>query len=339
MSEYLKAGSLVLVATVIVVIHYLLPLDHHYLHTILQEALYIPAILGVVLFGRWPGLLVAFYISLIFVPHIFWEWSADIDQMFHKINELLLMAGVSFLVGTFIDKFQRERQRVIESQSHIIRIEKLALLGKLSAGLAHELRNPLGSMKGSIDILKSELGSDHPQSDFVSILQSEIQVLTNRLNSFLTFSKPAEPIVINNSLPLLIQSVQSLIDKELEKRKIVLQTDFTCENREFPMDFEQLRQILLNLTMNAIQQINLNGVIRISTFSDSSLFGFIVEDSGGGIIEEDMDYILDPFFTTKEGGTGLGLSIVNEMVQNMNGTLSVENGEKGAKFTVRVNYE
>lgn len=339
MSDFVKALVLTVLATVIVVIHYFLPLDHHYLHTILQEALYIPAILGVVFFGRWPGMLITFYISLVFTPHILWEWSADLQQILHKINELILMTGVSFLVGTFIDKFQKERERVIASQSHIIRIEKLALLGKLSAGLAHELRNPLGSMKGSIDILKSELGNNHPQSSFVSILQSEIEVLTNRLNSFLTFSKPAEPVVINNSLPLLIKSVQSLVNKELEKHRIILQTEFKCETREFPMDFEQLRQILLNLIMNAIQQIKLDGTIKISTFNDNVVFGFVVEDTGGGIIEEDMEYILDPFFTTKEGGTGLGLSIVNEMIQNMNGILLIENGKKGARFTIRINYE
>ncbi len=335
-----KSAFLLLLAIITISIaHYATPVHSHHYHAVYQRLFYIPIIVAALLFELWPGVLFALLTALIYLPHIFIQWGGMHNDVFTKSIEVVMMIIISVLTGLLARRFRLEHEKAEQALKQVARMDRLALLGKLSAGLAHEIRNPLGSLVGSAEILEIELGKDHKQAPFVEILHVELKRLTDRLNQFLKFAKPADPTVIENSLHSLVCSTIDFVSQDAIKQNITI-TDMSDDSATlFPMDSEQLRQVLLNLILNAIQQIGSDGDIVVKTSHESHSFSISIEDSGGGIPEEVLPQLFEPFYTTKSSGTGLGLAIAQEMITNMNGTITAENYNDGALFTVRINYE
>jgi two-component system sensor histidine kinase HydH len=322
----------------IALMHYSTPVHSHHLHAIFQRFFYIPIILGALIFELWPGVLFAFFTALVYLPHILIQWNGMHNDVFTKLVEVAMMLIISVITGLLSQRFRLEEDRAKVALKQVAKMDRLALLGKLSAGLAHEIRNPLGSLVGSAEILEIELGIDHPQAPFVEILHSELKRLTDRLNEFLRFAKPVEPTVIPNSLETLVNSTVKLVEQDAKSFNIEIEIEHQPNAPLFEMDSEQLRQVLLNLLLNAIQQIKKDGEIKVSTFFNEREFGFSVLDSGGGFKDEVLSKIFEPFFTTKKSGTGLGLAIAFEIINKMNGRISAKNCGDGALFKVSVTY-
>ncbi len=327
--------TIVLIATS----HYLTPVHSHSMHAVFQRLFYIPIIIGALLFELWPGIIFALLTAILYLPHVLIQWDGMHNDIFTKSIEVAMMIIISFLTGLLARRIRKEHEKAQAAQKQVARMDRLALLGKLSAGLAHEIRNPLGSLVGSAEILEIELGKDHPQYPFVDILHKELKRLTDKLNQFLSFAKPSEPTIIENSLIELINSTVDLVSQDAKKQAVEIFITHQKDQPLFAMDSEQLRQIVLNLLLNAIQQLNHGGTIEVATFFNTNQFGFCIKDSGGGIDESIFPNLFEPFFTTKESGTGLGLAIAKEMVENMHGTITAENDNAGALFTVRINND
>lgn len=216
--------------------------------------------------------------------------------------------------------------------------DKFAFIGKLSTIIAHEIRNPLASLKGSVDFLKDNIKLDEENSKVFDIVTREIDRLNKFITDFLYYSRNTElgysTIYLKNLLDEIWYEIIFSLGAE-EKINFKYEGD---ENITIKGDPNQMRQVFLNLLLNAVQAIKEKknfGEIVVSVKKDDDSIVITVEDDGGGIDDKVIDKIFDPFFTTKNGGTGLGLAIVYKIVKDHGGKINVKNGLKGAIFTLR----
>ena len=220
-------------------------------------------------------------------------------------------------------------------EDHVKRVEKLAAVGEMAAGIAHEIKNPLASMSGSIQLLRTGVDATPVAKKLMDIVLRETDRLNALANDFLLFARPrsdkTEPVEINSAIGDTLELFRK--DGILENRIAVIQ-DLEAEGWT-EMDSEHARQIVWNLLLNAAEAINGTGTIRVSSKTEEDMVQVIVEDDGCGMSDETISKVFDPFYTTKTHGTGLGLSIVYRLLESYNGQLDVESRQgQGTTFTV-----
>jgi signal transduction histidine kinase len=228
-------------------------------------------------------------------------------------------------------------KRLQETFEQLRRSDRLAAIGQLSAGIAHEIRNPLGSIKGSVEILEQEVPPDHPKNEFVGIIKDEVARLNSLINDFLQFARPPEPVVSLTNLNEVIDSTLTLIARSAEGAQVEIRARLSRELPIARIDPDQIRQVLLNVMINSIQAMPAGGLLEIHTDLKRESNRIVVEisDEGVGIKKEDLDKIFDPFFSTRAEGTGLGLSVSHQLVTRNGGTISVrDNQGPGVTFCI-----
>lgn len=234
------------------------------------------------------------------------------------------------------EKIRKITSDLKKTEAQLIRSEKLAALGQLAAGIAHEIRNPLTSINILIHSIAEKFPSiDSNQEDF-KVLEEEIHRINEIVDQFLRFAKPAPPLLQKADLVSIVEEILQLLRPQIDKQNIAVEKEF----QPLPiilMDREQMKQAILNLLMNAIQAMPGGGHLELSgRNSEEGQWIYIsIRDSGTGISEEDMSKLFDPFFSTKEGGIGLGLSITHRIIDQHHGKIEVESAPgKGTLFTV-----
>jgi two-component system sensor histidine kinase PilS (NtrC family) len=223
--------------------------------------------------------------------------------------------------------------RLREMEEHLKRADRLAAIGKMAAGIAHEIRNPLASISGSIEILKDEVGNSPQNQQLMGIVLREVNRLNSLIADFLLFARPISPGKEKIHLHRLLEEILQMFTHSPDfTPQIRLETQFHGD-LYIQGDPHQIRQVFWNLFINAAQAMPEGGTLRVDLRRNSSpapltegrLYGEVaVCDSGTGIGEEEMGKIFDPFFTTKERGTGLGLSIVHSIVESYGGKITVQ---------------
>jgi signal transduction histidine kinase len=215
------------------------------------------------------------------------------------------------------------------------RSERLYALGQLSAGLAHEIRNPLASIGGAASMLRKGSLTEERRLELVGILERESRRLNNLLTSFLDFARPRSPQYRAVDAGQLLDSVIALAAHAAGRAPFTLRAETAPGLPLLECDQEQLEQVILNLAINAIQAMPDGGEIVLAARAEGAHIAIDVIDQGPGIPAEYLDRIFDPFFTTKENGTGLGLSVAHRIVQQHGGSLRVQNnGSRGTTFTI-----
>jgi len=230
-------------------------------------------------------------------------------------------------------------QMLKQRQEQLIQSEKMAALGQLSAGIAHEIRNPLTSFKIFIQSLEKEIDLDENQKEDFRIIMKEIDRINENITRFLNFARPEEPLFQTINVSTLVKETVNLLAAKLKNSGIRLDILLPEEHPPVEGDPKQLAQVFLNLLLNAVEAMPRGGTLTISSAVKVNLVSLqeslqlIIEDTGHGIPEKDRPYLFDPFFTTKVGGTGLGLSIVYSIIQKHNGRIEVESElGKGSSF-------
>ena len=244
---------------------------------------------------------------------------------------LLLGLGVVTAVMVYRDLIHPLRMKLVESHAIIERQEKLASLGTLAAGVAHEIRNPLTAIKARLFTQKRLLQPDSAAFEDASVIGTEINRLEKIVKDFLTFARPTEPALVETAAEEPLREVQVLLAPQLAQKNIRLTLDPSTERRVI-MDAAQIKQALINLIQNAADSIGEDGDIRLRVRrTDLLLHGqnrpvavLEVSDTGKGIAPEVEKRLFDPFFTTKAQGTGLGLSIAARIVQKQGGLLEYQ---------------
>jgi len=233
----------------------------------------------------------------------------------------------------------RDVTEIKDLNEEVARHKRLAALGKLSAGIAHEIRNPLSSIRGLAQFVYNSFSkTDERKEDLNTIIQ-EVDRLNKLVVQVLDFAKLKKPNLIRFSINDLIRNVAELFKLEIKDKQIKFNLELTPDISQIQADEDQVRQILMNVIINAIQAIPKKGEIKIKTektlLKGGPAIKLIVEDSGVGIPEKDLNQIFDPFFSTKEKGSGLGLSIVYKLIEAHQGEIKVESKEgEGTKFVI-----
>jgi len=220
-------------------------------------------------------------------------------------------------------------------EEHVKRVERLAAIGEMAAGIAHEIKNPLASMSGSIQLLNKEVNATSMDRKLMDIVLRETDRLNTLANDFLLFARPSSDKIEAVDLSSAIGDTLELFRRnDICQNRITVPQDLSTELWT-EMDLKHTRQILWNLLLNAAQAIDGRGTIHISSKTAGDMIQVAVKDDGCGMSEETVSKIFDPFFTTKAHGTGLGLSIVYRLLESYNGKLDVESLQgQGSTFTI-----
>ena len=251
-----------------------------------------------------------------------------------------LLGGEGELLGALVIFNDVTELRKMEDR--LRKSDRLAAVGQLAAGMAHEIRNPLASISGSIQVLERELNLDDTAGKLMRIVLRETGRLDALITDFLLFARPAPRNLERFNLEKLLRELAEIYRHRPEvkdKIELVLELENGLDMKTDP---QLLRQILYNLLNNAVQAMPDRGrlTIRAAMLKSSERRKTIeiqVEDTGPGVPDEIKDRIFDPFFTTRGGGTGLGLSVVYRIVEAMEGAVNIENGKNGgARFVISI---
>ncbi|WNR46503.1 ATP-binding protein [Paenibacillus roseipurpureus] len=228
------------------------------------------------------------------------------------------------------DLFTKKRDSLIKREEQMQRSERLRVIGELASGMAHEIRNPLTTIKGFLQLSKA---SGYNIESWYSLIMDEINRMSDLTGEFLQFSKPHRTNFRTESLNECVLKVISLIESEAASSGHEIHFHELTDNIHMMMDQDKMIQLLLNMMKNACEAMVANGSIHMRLSRDQKNATLIIADNGPGIPNDQLDMIFHPFFTTKETGTGLGLSICYKIVQDHQGTLEVESElGKGTRF-------
>ena len=228
------------------------------------------------------------------------------------------------------------------SQSIIRRADRLSSLGMLTAGLAHEIRNPLVAIRTFTQLLPDRYQDREFREEFQAIALREVDRICGLVNDLLSFARPSTPNVSLENLNEIVESIARILETEAKERGVQIERRLAANLPRIFIDQEQIKQVCMNLILNAIQSIEGDGVLEVSsrllTKNGSEEFVQIgVRDSGVGIPDKDLENIFNPFFTTKKEGSGLGLSISHQIVQEHGGYIVVESQVgKGTTFFINL---
>lgn len=221
-------------------------------------------------------------------------------------------------------------------EEHLLHVEKLATAGQMAAELAHEIKNPICSIKGIVQLL----GKKHSLegSKYYEIITNEINRISALTQGFLTLIQK-RPMFVKICINSIIEEIIPLIESNAGSKKVYVEVDMQKEIPFINADKESIRQVIINIVQNGIDALHENGRMNISIWYDqiNELVKMEFKDNGGGIKPEYLDKIFEPFFTTKEGGTGLGLAISRRIIEGHNGKLfAFNNLESGATFVIEL---
>jgi two-component system, NtrC family, sensor histidine kinase HydH len=221
-------------------------------------------------------------------------------------------------------------------QAEVRRQEKLAALGGLAAGVAHEIRNPLSSIKGLATYFAEKFADGSPDRRLAHVMTQEVDRLNRVISELLEFARPPDIKKKSTDINLLLEHSLQLIAQDAHAKKIVIRRRFSENLGHVAVDPDRLSQCLLNLYLNAIQAMPDGGYLTVgSEAAGGGQLRIRIEDSGGGILPEDIDRIFNPYYTTKPQGTGLGLAIVHKIMEAHEGRVQVESTPgKGTHFTL-----
>lgn len=337
-------------------IHYT---SYHYsvdYHLLLQFGYYIPVIYAAIRFGPLGGIGSGLIIAALFLPFMTdFQMTMSREAKFTQWVEILLINGFGWFTGFLIEQERKATRRLentleikeilveklkIEAQerqrleAEVRRSERLTALGQLSTGLAHEIRNPLGIIRVTTQLLSEEKQGDQTIAEYCRVLQEETSRLNRMLTDFLDFARPKEPIRQDVDLGELVQEGIQLVKPLFEEEGIFIQTNLTnIMNVQVEVDKDQIKQMILNLLLNALDAQKESGTtentILIEGIKRKEGWGFVILDNGPGIPDQMLGDIFNPFFTTKEKGTGLGLSIVYRIIEQHQGRINLTNRPSG----------
>lgn len=344
----LATSGVYLAIAIVTALHYSTGEHAHHLHDIYRRLYYIPIILAGFLHGFRGGLLAAAVVCIAYAPHATGHISHDPASTTQKGLEMLLYLAIGTLTGSLVSRLKGAQRQVESSaaelerslhqlretigqlratEDELVRTARLAAVGRLSAGLAHEIRNPLASIQGSVELLADDFPSGHPKRRLLSVLLDEAHRLNDVLTRFLSFARPRELRKVPMAILPEIDAVIDLLQNQKEPTAARIQAWETGSGGSLDVlaDREQVRQVLLNLLLNAVQAAGPEGDVRIECQPDSSRVVVRITDTGPGFTRDAIENAFTPFYTSKEKGTGLGLAISHRIVESHGGRIEVGN--------------
>ena len=345
-----EAAFIALIAVLIAIVtslHYTTSVQMHNWHEVYRIFFYVPVILAAFRYRVRGGIITALVSIVIYYPHIVFQWGGGFLNNFSRFLQMAMYVVIGLVTGILAEREHREQRRyqrvadelklsyqrlqeqaeqMAELEDQLRLSERLSVLGELSASLAHEVRNPLASIWGVVEILQDKCGQLEGQTEFMDILVKEVKRLNEVVSNYLALAKKSRVKVTKCSLPAVIRSVVMLLNYRARRAQIRLITQLPDDDVYIRADEGQLRQMLINLVLNAIAAVEDEGDVTISLMKepDQRRATLAIRDTGVGIAKSNFKKIFHPFYTTKPDGTGLGLSIVKRIADQQNWQLGVE---------------
>lgn len=366
-SSRLKVGAVVGAIVLVSFAHYHTDLHFHRVHAIYDRLYYLPIFAAALWFGLKGGLGASLGSSALYAPHILFQWRLVPAQAPERYLEILLFNVVGGLTGLLAERakrrgelyrkaseeraeayreLQRTSSRLLLLEQRLRKGERSFALGEMSATLAHEFMNPLGSIKGAAEILSEAIPPGHDKRAFLEILLKETERLERTARDTLRFGREVRPVLVRCNPNALVDTVVLLAQEEARRHGVEIRAEPAGEVREMLLDEDKIQQVLLNLVTNAVQAMPGGGTVTIRSrreegSADSQGIGcgegvwISVEDTGPGIAQEDMGRIFEAFYTTKAEGTGLGLAIAKRILKAHGGFIRVESVlGRGSTFSI-----
>ncbi len=331
------------------VLHYVTPHPLRQWHNAFQQLYYLPIFLAGLGFGWRGGLAAGLFAGLCNLPYNLLIWKDLPGDAINQLWDFPLFCAAGAVTGVLAERGRKQRadlerttrrltevyRELQDNFERMKRAERLFALGQLSAGLAHEVRNPVASIAGAAGLLRKNLRLDSKDGECLEIISKECRRLDELLSHFLAFARPRAPSFRSIDVAGLIESTVELAGHSLGGKRLALRHAVEPEIAAIECDPDLLKQVMLNLILNAVQATPDGGEILVSARRREGRVQLEVKDQGSGIGPEIRDRIFDPFFTTKEAGTGLGLSVAHQIVEQHGGILKAEaNPDKGMTFSV-----
>ncbi|MGB9699548.1 MAG: two-component system sensor histidine kinase NtrB [Thermodesulfobacteriota bacterium] len=231
----------------------------------------------------------------------------------------------------------RDLREIKDLQEKVRRSERLASLGRLAAGVAHEIRNPLSSIRGFAQYFLSRFKGQEEEQGYAAVMVKEVDRLNRVITELLDFARPKAPQRESHSLPWILDHTLQLLNDEIKKRRIEVEKDYAANLPLVFVDKDQISQAFLNLLLNSIESMAEGGKIRLTLRNGNApkTVEVVIEDSGRGIPKEDLEKVFEPFFSTKRKGTGLGLAIVHQIIESHGGEIRVKSAiGKGTAISI-----
>lgn len=338
-----KAALLISAVGIVSLLHYLTAAQQSVWHAVYQHLYHLPVIFGAYWFGVKGGLWLAMIAALAYLPHIGGFHDQDSRFALSQYTELLLLFIIGGTVGLLAsaqrrltDRFRQTAEslraaniELTQSHEEMRRAERLAALGQIAAGLAHELRNPIAAINGAIEIVASRVASGTPEAEFTGLADVELKRLDALLTDFLAYARPREPQFAIAPLSYAVQHVLSLLRPIADRAAVSLTSNCDAGERLVRADREQIEQVLFNTVLNAIQASPRGGAVTIDETEHDGNCVIAVSDEGPGIPPDVAPRIFEPFFTTKTRGTGLGLPTAHRIVVAHGGRIEMGAAESG----------
>jgi signal transduction histidine kinase len=330
-------------------LHYLTSPSLILWHELFQRLYYLPIIYAAIYFGLRGGLVASACSAVCYVPHILMAWRQTPEYALNQYAEIIVFFLVGTVTGVLADRGRTQRREIEATSEQLVKLnrelqgsfeqikraDRLSAIGQLAASLAHEIRNPLAAIDGAANLIESAHTPDGMRRGSLAVIHKEIQRLNRLLTNLLDFARPRKPDFQFVEPSRLIDSIINLTGHSAEQKGIALRKDIPEPVPPFECDPEQMKQVILNLAINAVQAMPAPGEVVLSAHQLDSSVTISVRDQGPGVEEENLEKIFNPFFTTKEAGTGLGLSVVYQIVTQHRGIVKTErNPDGGMTFSV-----
>jgi two-component system sensor histidine kinase HydH len=310
----------------------------HFMQVAHARLCYIPIVLGAFWFGLRGGLLSATIISIFSAIYIYLIAVKDPHELMNEYMELVFYFAIAAFSGFLLDRDKRIRAREQEAEKRLQQSERLSMMGQMAASIAHEVKNPLGSIKGAAQIIKDKSTPEKDRDEFALIIEKESDRLDKVVRDFLSYSRPAPSHFTEIDICEVLDTAQRHLKYQAEKQGVKI--IFNSTNKATVKgDPEKLHQLFLNILLNAIQAPADGGTIEVTceeiVEKKNKMIRVEISDNGPGIPGDVVQKIFDPFFSTKSQGTGLGLATARTIVTEHEGAIMVESkpGE-GATFIV-----
>ena len=366
--------SVIFILVIIIsVLHYTTPTMKWQYHLIYMQSYFIPILIAAFQFVIRGGLGVAIAVSILYLPHIMLQWGGLVENNLMRFMQIVLYNIIGFLTGL---KAQREMEETIkykntadqlesslntvrqqsdklaELEEQLRQTDRLAVIGELTSSLAHEVRNPLGSIRGAVEIIIDEDTSENKKTEFSKILIDETERISTVLENYLSFAKKKKQQDSEYVYQEIIKNVIMMLSTQARKKRIEIVSTMPDDPILLKGDPNDLWQILMNIILNAIQAITDGGMVTLKLFetdemeSDKQsennvlheydrLLNLMISDNGPGISKSDLEKIFKPFYTTKANGSGLGLAIVKRIIDSNNWIINVTSTKNaGTKFVI-----
>ncbi len=278
------------------------------------------------------------------------KYTLPADQVAELSLRLIFLTVIGYLTQRLAEANRMEAKRaqavaeqlaeanlnLQEAEAAVRRSERLAALGQLSAGLAHELRNPLGTMRGSAEMLVKSLPADNEiAAELAGFISSEVDRINSLVTRFLEFARPLELRLQPAELSEVCDRAVAQLERDRTGQEVTVYKNYSPDVRPFEFDSELIERVVYNLLLNAAQATPPGGVVTMKTRLVDGMVEISVIDRGQGVDPKHIENIFNPFFTTKKDGVGLGLAIVSKIVDLHGGKISVESDPgKGSVFRV-----